>query len=201
MEAVEVFAEVCCPFAHVGLDRVHRRRLERGGPPMRIRAWPLELVNGGPMDPAAIAHKVAVIRSQVAPDLFAGFDPTAWPATSLPAMELTAAAYRRDDATGEAVGLGVRRAMWEEGRDISDPSVLAEIAEAHGVELPLPSERTALEAEWHDGQARGVVGSPHFFTHGEGFFCPALDISTDAEGMHITTDAVRFGAFLDQAFA
>ena len=201
MDAVEVYAEVCCPFAHVGLHRVRDRRVERGGPPLRIHAWPLELVNGGPMDPDAIAHKVEVIRAAVAPDLFAGFDPAAWPATSLPAMELTSAAYALDDATGEAVALAVRDAMWEHGRDVSDPTVLGEIAAAHGLALPPAGQRTAIEAEWRDGVARGVVGSPHFFTHDHGFFCPALDITSDAEGLHITADAARFGAFLDEAFA
>lgn len=201
MDAVEVYAEVCCPFAHVGLHRVHQRVRERGGPPLRIRAWPLELVNGAPMDGEAIAHKVEVIRAQVAPDLFRGFDVAAWPPTSLPAMALTAAAYEAGDAQGEAVALAVRDALWEHGRDIADPAVLAELAAAHGIVPPVAGDVAAVEAEWHRGEARGVAGSPHFFTGDEGFFCPALDISTDADGMHISADAARFGAFLDHAFA
>jgi predicted DsbA family dithiol-disulfide isomerase len=201
MDAIEVYADVRCPFAHVGIRRVHERRVAAGAPPMRVRAWPLELVNGAPMDGAAIAHKVEVLRDQVAPDLFGGFDPAAWPTSSLGAMELTSAAYALGDAAGEAVALAVRDAMWEEGRDIADPAVLAELAVAHGVELPAAGAHEVVEAEWREGEARRVVGSPQYFIGDHDFFCPGLDIRSDGTGLHIARDAATFAAFLDEAFA
>ena len=65
---VEVYADVCCPFTHVGLVRFVQAREERGGGPvLHVRSWPLELVNGRPLDPAFIAEEVEEIRQQVAP--------------------------------------------------------------------------------------------------------------------------------------
>src|SRR5206468_3084962 len=48
---IEVFADVRCPFTHVGLTRFVARRHELGRrePRLRVRAWPLELVNGEPL--------------------------------------------------------------------------------------------------------------------------------------------------------
>ena len=94
---VEVFADVCCPFTHVGLRRLVQRRDEVGGDlELVVRAWPLELVNGAPLDGDLIAEEIEELRKQVAADLFVGFDRGRFPATSLPALELAAAAYRHD---------------------------------------------------------------------------------------------------------
>ena len=51
MSHIEVFADVSCPFTHVGLRRLveHRRQLERDDLRIVVKAWPLELVNGSPL--------------------------------------------------------------------------------------------------------------------------------------------------------
>lgn len=200
MDAIEVYADVRCPFAHVGIRRVHERRLAEGGPPLRVRAWPLELVNQAPLDGAMIATEVEAIRQQVAPDLFAGFDPGSWPETSLPALALTSAAYAVDDATGERMALAVRDALFEDSRDIADPAVLAALAAEHGVAAPPAGHHDVVVAEWQAGQERGVVGSPHFLVGGKGFFCPGLDIHHDDDGFRIARDVEAFGAFVADAF-
>ena len=46
MDAIEVFADVRCPFAHVGIRRVHEQRVAAGAPPLRVRAWWLPLPDG-----------------------------------------------------------------------------------------------------------------------------------------------------------
>ena len=53
MSVLEVYADIWCPFAYVGLHCVAARRSERGRDDvlLDIRAWPLELVNGAPLDP------------------------------------------------------------------------------------------------------------------------------------------------------
>ena len=89
-----------------------------------VRAWPLEIVNGKPLDPAFIYEEVVDIRHQVAPDLFADFREDALPSSSIPALALTEAAYRHDAATGEQVALRLSDLLFEEGVDIAEPSVL-----------------------------------------------------------------------------
>jgi predicted DsbA family dithiol-disulfide isomerase len=201
MRPIEVFADVRCPFTHVGLRRVVERRAEAGGgAPLRVRAWPLELVNGEPLDADHVAEEVDALRDQVAHDLFAGFDRDRFGRSSLPALALTAAAYERGDEVGEAVALAVRWALFEEGLDVSSPEVLAEIAAHHRLPAPGPAHHERVVADWHEGRDRGVVGSPHFFVGDRSWFCPGLDISHDEAGFHVRPDRDAFAEFLDAAF-
>ena len=167
-----------------------------------MRSWPLEVVNGQPLDPDFIAEEVDEIREQVADDLFAGFDPDAFPATSMPALALAAVAYDVDAATGEAVSLELRDLLFEQGRDIADAAVLAEVAGRHGVAFdPTDPPVDRVHADHAEGVRRGVQGSPHFFTPAGAFFCPSLDISRDAQGhLRITADPAGFQQFVDSCF-
>ena len=203
MPVLEVFADVVCPFAHVGLRLAKERRDEVGmtGQSMWIRAWPLELVNGKPQDPTAVALHISELRKQIDPKLFAGFRPSAFPASTLPALSLAAQAYRQDPAVGEAASLALRYALFEEGRDPSNADVLRQISEQVGLEdMQFGDHRLVLQ-EWHEGQRRGVEGSPHFFCKGMNSFCPSLDISRDEQGhSRIRLDRARLDRFLDACF-
>ena len=123
MTVIEVFADVACPFTHVGLRRFVDRRAELGRDDvtLRVRAWPLEIVNGQPLDPHFIAEEVDDIRQQVAPALFQGFTEAAFPASSLPALTLAAAAYDENLATGERVSLALRDLLFEQGSTSPTP--------------------------------------------------------------------------------
>lgn len=200
---IEVFADVGCPFAHVGLRRLVDRRHELGRDDvvLRVRAWPLEVVNGRPWDARFIAEEVDEIREQAAGDLFVDFREEAFPRSTLPAMALAAAGYRTSSRTGEAVSLAVRDALFEQGRPIGDPDVLDAIADAHGVRVTA-DDAAAVLSDHEDGGRRGVVGSPFFLTGTGGFFCPALDVARDDDGhLRIHADPEGFGAFLDACFA
>jgi predicted DsbA family dithiol-disulfide isomerase len=200
---IEVFADVRCPFTHVGLRRFVDRREQLHRPDVRLHvlAWPLELVNGEPLDPDLIDEEVAELRTQVAPDLFGGFSRAAIPTTSLPALHLARAAYEQSAAAGERVSLALRWALFEDGRDIADPAVLADIAIDAGVAVGDLSALDAVIDEWREGQRRGVVGSPHFFVSGEGFFCPSLDITRNVSGaLRIRVDQPSLDAFLGRCF-
>ena len=203
MPVLEVFADIGCPFAYVGLRRLVARREElgRADVQLRVHAWPLELVNGTPLDPAFIAEEVEVLRDTVAPDLFLGFVESAFPATSLPAFDLVEAAYAVDLATGEAVSLAVRAALWEDGRDVADPAVLAEVAGAHGVTVDGAASRAGVLADWEQGKARGVRGSPEFFVGGEAYFCPVLDIRRVDGELQVRVDETSMPEFLAACFA
>lgn len=197
MHEIEVFADVWCPFTHVGLRRfVAQRTAGRAGGLLRVRAWPLELVNGRPLDPAVVAEEIDEIRGQVESDVFVGFDPDRFPRTTLPALRLTAAGYRSAPHIGEAVALELRHRLFEQGQDVSDPDVLSAVAAAHSLELDDPAVVGAIDDDWADGRARGVIGSPHFFTPGGDFFCPALDVTHVDGRLHITADPQGFDRFL-----
>ena len=198
MPVIEVFADVACPFAYVGLRRLLQARDDAGRADLavRIRAWPLELVNDEPMSAHHVAEEVADLRRQVAPDLFTGFDAAQFPPTSLPALDLAASAYAADRALGERVSMAVRTALFEEGLDISRPEVLQAIAFQEGAPPPGPGARDQVEADWRDGQARDVTGSPHWFVGDEDFFCPSLDISREGGHLRIDVDRAAFDAFL-----
>lgn len=201
MKTVEVFADVRCPFAHVGLRRLAGRLAATGADvSLWVRAWPLELVNGAPLEGALIAEEVDELRDQVAPDLFAGFDPSCYPATSLPALGLAASAYRQDSILGWRASLMLRDAMFEHGRDIAQPEELARVA--HDLELggPLDGARAVLD-DWEEGRRRGVIGSPHFFVDGDSFFCPSLRIERIDGHLHIGFDEEEFASFVERCVA
>jgi predicted DsbA family dithiol-disulfide isomerase len=200
---IEVFADVGCPFTHVGLRRLVAYREQVGREDVRflVRAWPLEVVNGEPFEPDFIAEEVDALRDSVAPDLFTGFRPSAYPATSIPPLALAHAAFRRDLATGEALSLHLRTLLFEEGVDVADADVLADVGRMFDVEAG-EEDVAAVDADRREGVDRGVIGSPHFFTAASSYFCPALDIRRDDGGhLHISMDADGFQRFVEDCFA
>lgn len=205
VRTVEVFAEVLCPFTHVGLHTlIDRRPRHRPEPRLRIRAWPLELINGKPLDPHHVGAEISALRASVRPDLFTGFSVDAFPRTSMPAFALTAAADRLGEpALVEEVGMALRNAVFEEGLDIGQPEVVETIGDRFGIET-LDAEATvaAVQADWDEGRARGVVGSPHFFAEdGGSWFCPSLAISRDDVGNFVVAWKQGTEAFADRLFA
>ena len=201
---IEVFADIWCPFAHVGLRAVAERRREAGRDDVGIwvRAWPLELVNGAPMDPAKVAHHAHDLRSQVAPDLFAELDVDHFPTSTLEALALTARAYATGVDVGERMAFELRDRLFEHGQDIGDPDVVAAIGAEFGIGAPTDDDRAAVLADHQEGQRRGVIGSPQFFHAAGALFCPALSISRSTEGeLVVRPEIERLDAFLEECFA
>jgi predicted DsbA family dithiol-disulfide isomerase len=199
MRVIDVYADVLCPFTHVGLRRVVAEREARRVPVLlHVLAWPLEWVNGAPLDPGFVAAEVQALRESVAPDLFAGFDPRAFPSTSVPALALAAAAYERDLETGEGVSLALRDAVFEQGLDVGTDDVLDRIAAAHRVVRP--EGDAAVRAQYEAGRRRGVVGSPYFVFDDHRWFCPSLEIHHEHGEFRIDVDRVAGEEFLGQIF-
>ena len=127
---VEVFADVSCPFAYVGLRRLLDARDARGSNTrILVRAWPLEWINGRQLAPELVAAEIAGLRASVAPRLFRGFEPTRFPESTIGALGLAAAAYRLNSALGERLSLRLREALFEEGRDLADDAELRSIGQ------------------------------------------------------------------------
>jgi 2-hydroxychromene-2-carboxylate isomerase len=199
---IDVFADVACPFTHVGLKSFLARRaaLRRDDVILRVRAWPLEIVNGQPLDPSDVAEEIDALHDQIGSKLFTGFTQESFPATSIPALALASAAYELDLMIGERVSLQLRDMLFEQGVPIADADVLHEVAAEHGIDVDLFDGRPAI-AEHAQGVRRGVIGSPHFFTPAGGFFCPALDVSRDAGGhLIVRADNEDFERFLATCF-
>src|SRR5690242_3680214 len=112
---IEVYADVSCPFTHVGLKSFVARRADLGRDDviLRVRAWTLEIVNGQPLDPSDVAEEIRAIHDELSSTLFSGFSEHSFPATSLPALALASAAYERDLVTGERVSLELRDLLFE----------------------------------------------------------------------------------------
>lgn len=194
---LEVFADISCPFTHVGLRRVVSELEDLDGDvEIVVRAWPLEWVNDVPLDADAVEHKIAVLREQLGTRDFAGFSTDAWPSTTIPALNLAAGAYDVDAAAGLAVSLALREALFERGADVSDPAVLATIAERFGLELPASAAGEQVRADYDEGGRRGVRGSPDFWVGDEEFFCPALTLGHDDDGLTAAFDTEGLARFL-----
>jgi predicted DsbA family dithiol-disulfide isomerase len=201
---VEVFADVVCPFTHVGLRRFVQARADAGAADvaLRVRAWPLEVVNGEPLAADFVAEEIDDLRAQVAPDLFVGFDPDTFPGSTIALLGLAEVAYAQGLTTGESLSLVLRDALFERGRPVADPSVLSAMAADHGLTVPDADTAAALvEASYAEGRKRGVIGSPHFFLSADSWFCPGLDIERRGHHLHIRADEGPFKAFLADAFA
>ena len=107
MSEIVVFADVSCPFAYVGLTRIlaYREAVRNGAPDIRVRAWPLEKVNGAPLSGPSLVPKIDALRRDIAPDLFTGSRPDRFPSTSRPALAAEAAAYAVGVEAGNAVSV------------------------------------------------------------------------------------------------
>jgi predicted DsbA family dithiol-disulfide isomerase len=199
-KTVEVYADITCPFTHVGLKQVVRHIGETEHPvDVIVRAWPLEWVNGAPLAVDAVMVKAAALTEQLGVDDFPGLRADHWPSSTIPALNLVASAYARDPVVGLAVGMELRAALFEHGIDVGDPDVLAFVAANHGLTAPSTDASDAVRRDYADGIARGVRGSPHFFVGDDDFFCPALDLGHDADG-HLTArfDSAMLAEFFER---
>jgi hypothetical protein len=202
---IEVFADIWCPFTHVGLKLVAGQLRDRGRQDVtiRVRSWPLEWVNGRPMDPNATLDHINELRHHVSTELFVGFDSSKFPHSTVPVLALVAHAYTAELKLGQALSLEVRDSLFERGLDISEPDTLATIARSFGLGPPDPDDYATVVSEWKEGRRRQVAGSPHFFCAGANVFCPSLQISKNPQsgGRTIQTNFSRLQAFLDRCLS
>lgn len=196
---LEVFADITCPFTHIGLKKVVA---ELGGAvEVVVRSWPLEWVNGAPLEAAAVETKITALHDQLRTDDFTDFRQDRWPATTIPALNLAAAAFDVDAETGLAVSLALRDAVFEHGQDVSDPEVLASIATQFSLDPPATAASARVQADYDDGKRRGVRGSPDFWVGDEEFFCPALTLGHDDSGLTAEFDTNGFEQFMQRVRA
>ncbi len=95
----------------------------------------------------------------------------------------------------------VREVLWEDGRDIGAADVVTDLAAEFAVSI-IDADHASVLADWHEGEARGVKGSPHFFCGERDEFCPSLSLSRDPVGdLHVKPDPGPLEAFLDTCWS
>ena len=133
---------------------------------LRIRAFPLEL--HGDAAPRDILEQEWWLTAIQEPAAVFGSLPADWPTTTLPAFDAAWCAAQQGEAAGLDYDLRVRRAFFAEGRNIRSDSILLEIAQEAGLDIPefkrlrdSGCAREAVLAEAHEGRERySVRGTP-----------------------------------------
>jgi hypothetical protein len=123
----------------------------RGRASLRIRPYPLELIDGysAPRDILDQEWWLAAIQEPAAP--FAPYQSDDWPTTTLPAFEAAWCAARQGEEAHAAYDLQVRRAFFAEGRNIGRWDVLRDVAAETGLDLQRFDQDIAR------GEARSAV--------------------------------------------
>ncbi len=185
--AVEVYADVVCPFSWVLLGQLLDTRSALGATdvPVLVRAWPFELAEGALPARDLLEEEVAALQASIAPDRFGGFDPARLLDTTVPAMALTSAAYGKSSDSGEAVAVRLRELLFEEGGDVADPTVLGALEAATG--LHVTPDPGLVAAEYELALHRGVAGAPHVIAGEISEHCPTFAATRDPSGRLVVT--------------
>ena len=158
---VTLFTDLNCPFCYST-----EQRLEALGVSGQV-AWrgvehepelPVPMVRGDLEIVAEVAAEVASVRSR-APEVAIAVPPGK--ANTAAGLLAAAAALRVDAERGAAFRQAVYRAFWRDGRDISEPEVLDELAAAVGLSPRQTRPEDALTVtswrlEWKRSPLRGV---------------------------------------------
>lgn len=161
------WAEYYCPWCYIMAVRLNNLLPEyQDRVRLRIRAFPLEL--HGDAAPRDILEQEWWLAALQEPAADFGPLPDDWPTTTLPAFYAVWCARQQGEDEGRDYDLRVRRAFFAEGRNIGSHSVLLEIAEEAGLDLPeferardSGRAREAVLAEAHEGRETfRVRGTP-----------------------------------------
>lgn len=163
--------DIVCPYAYMAATRVQALSAERGvavrwvpvllgglfrhhdAPQVPASAWPASKVALGAKD---ILRSADLLGVPLRPH-------PGHPQRTVEAMRLCVAA---PDATRPALSLALYEAYWVEGRDLTDRSVLAEVAGRFGLDLAVlddPAVKQALFDTTAEVAGRGAFGVPTFF--------------------------------------
>ncbi len=200
---VQVWSDLLCPFAYVGLLRFYRTRTKLGlDDAVRVehRSFPLELFNGP--HPRRGTDTEAVGLGRIEPEaqfrVWTGPDDQ-YPNTVLLAAEAVIAAGAQSHPAGEALDLALRKAFWTHSRSISHRAVILEVAaEAVPVSAADPTgagpvdvarlaaalddgrHRADLMADFAVAQTDAITGSPTFrLPDGSAHTNPGIEVHWD----------------------
>lgn len=165
-----IWSDVGCPWASLLVWRLHARRAALGlDVRLDHRCFPLELFNDRP-SPRAILDAEVEALAPLVPE--AGWrawwhDDSAYPVTTLLALEAVQAAKEQGAAASERLDLALRQAWWRDARCISLRSEVLDAAESAEVDVKALAE--ALDAgrcrqqvidDWRAAADGAADGSP-----------------------------------------
>ena len=169
-ETLSVYSDFVCPFCYLGRESL-REYVDESTEPPDVQ-WELFDLRGYKRAPDGSIQNVARLQEEydaemVSLDTIGEVD--SWNAQQ-------AALFVRqteDEETFTAFYDTVFDALWQEGRDIGDPDVLADIAEGVGIDPDAvrdatedPQLESELKNEFEAAQQRGITGIPTFVYDG-----------------------------------
>lgn len=177
MATLEFFYDFVSPYSYLASTRVEAEAARVGGT-VRFRPFLLGGVfvatgNRAPIDTPAKGRHLATDLGRWAARLGIPFTwPAKFPVSTVLAMRTAFAAEK----AGKLVPFthAMYRAYWAEGRDLSDPAVIAEVAGKVGLDgaallADAPNHKEALKAQTQEAIDRGSFGAPTFFVGQEMF--------------------------------
>jgi len=115
----------------------------------------------------------------------------------LPALTLAAAEYGHDVRTGEAVSMALRRALFEDGRDIPDDRLLRPVAASWDLE-GVDKRLLGRPFGWGLRERARCPGVTALLLRRHGCVLPTLDIERAPVGhLLLARNRERLNAFLD----
>lgn len=165
-----IWSDVGCPWASLLVWRLHARRAALGlDVTLDHRCFPLELFNDRP-SPRAILDAEVEALAPLIPE--AGWRPwwrddSAYPVTTLLALEAVQAAKEQGPAASERLDLALRQAWWRDARCVSLRHEVLDAAEAAEVDVKALAEaldagrcRQAVVDDWRAAADGAADGSP-----------------------------------------
>ncbi|MEJ3652633.1 DsbA family protein [Actinomycetes bacterium KLBMP 9759] len=190
MTTIQVWSDLLCPFAYVGLLRLRRARA-RLGLDVRLEhhTFPLELFDGP--HPRRGTDTEAVGVGRIEPEgqfrVWTGPDDQ-YPHTVLLAAEAVHAASAQSLEAGEELDLALRQAFWTHSRSISHRQVILDVAgavaavdtEALTAALDSGRHRGDVMADFAVAQTDAITGSPTFvLADGSSATNPGIEVHWD----------------------
>ena len=181
-ERITVYSDYVCPFCYLGRASLDQYQASREAP-LEIDWRPFDLRSQQRREDGTIDHSVdtgkdeeyfeeakqGVRRLQEKYDVEMDLE-IATDIDSLPAQIVSYGLKESEDyQTWLAFDEAVFEALWRDGRDIGDADVLADIAEAVGIDpervdelLADETRREAVHEQFRQAQQQGVTGVPTF---------------------------------------
>ncbi len=172
MTTIQIWSDLLCPFAYVGILRLRRAR-ERLGLDVALEhhTFPLELFDGPHPRRGTDSEAVGLGQIEPAAQFRVWTEPDdRYPHTVLLAAEAVHAASAQSLQVGETLDLALRQAFWTHSRTISVRQVILEVAgEQAGIDVDTLAEaldtgrhRADVMADFAVAQTDAIAGSPTF---------------------------------------